>query len=220
MGDLTKLLRSGLILPLDERTKYIRALQNLKDIDPKLQVYAIAGLKDGTTTLDDLESILSGEHYNKWRSSIKEGLDVAIQNNLDGSPITANSKVAVRSDEARRELDEILDHIPIANDLAIDVRPSEVMYFKRNGEAFTYGRIPDAASNDRIMKVVQQFENNLPRKDREFLIDAINDTIEEMENRERHFGTIDKFVDALNTQLDDEERVRAVVMIARKISYK
>ena len=201
---LHHILRQGLISPPEKRAEFRRELDLLPQSEERN--YVEASLKDPQATLDDIDQIESGEHYQNWlRHGVKldESLEISA---LDGPQNSANLKLV----QSNRELVDSLmsrEGIDIDEDLRLNVDPVKMMAFARNGEQF-YGSIPDQASQKRIQKALELFRLKTSKRTQDKILRAILDAADDILGEEKEFVGADIFIKSVNEKLDSDERLR------------
>ena len=203
-------LQNILEVALAENTEDSRkqALVELRNIAPSQDKnYVEVALKDSTTSLHNLDDIISGRHYEVWKhNNIK-------QESFEKAQLTANRNIVANTDKVFNEI-ESPNKISIDKYGDIDVNPEKVLEFGRNGEQF-YGRIPDNISQDKIQKALEYFNTRLSLKDRKVMLENVIDSIDDIFNKEKKKISLKKYVKAINEQLNDEEKVRLLSLIVK-----
>lgn len=203
---LKMILRNGLVEEPDMRNPFLDVLrESFPDSEDRNRVEM--GLKDPSTTLDDLDAIESGDHAQYYRKhNIKEGINPKEISALDGPQNSSNLKM-VQSNQSLAEHLITNDGILIDEDLTLKIDPTRMMAFARNGESY-FGQIPTNKSQSRIQNALLVFKSKTSKRTQDKILNAILNAADDIIGKEKELISMEDFVNAFNGALDDDEKVR------------
>lgn len=198
-----KLLRKGLMTNNQSiRNTIIRDLQ--KEENTQERNYAVAGLKDKNTSLDDLIVIESGDHYKNWIThNIKEEVNVML---LKEENILNNF-----TEDSEGSSIPIIDSFGKHNDLKLNVNLEKILNTEIGDR--TYGSLSMPKSNDKIMQCLKIFDDQLSLTDKNDIIDSLILQTESIKKKREKKASKKTFVDAVNQQLSDDERKDFIALL-------
>lgn len=190
---MQKILRKGLLTT--NQNKRNSMIQELRNNFPLSQdrYYVETALKDFSTTIDDFEDVINGEHYQKYMGTNVKSIN---ENFL-------NPEVAKMTEDKIAKI-KISDTYGEYNNLEINNVDIDKLAFPKTGNAH-YGGIDDGKSNKKIMKALAAF-NLLTERDKKDIKESIQIMIETAKRNKDKQPDKKAFIDAINEQLDDTER--------------
>ncbi len=192
--EVKDILRQGLLGTHEARKDALHELQtNFRPSDSR---YAVAGLKDYSTTIDDLYRIETGNHYKEWiQHNIKEEQKLLLE---DGNLLNQ-----LRNTEAKENSIPIKDSFGTNEELKINVDLKDILAIEIGDRK--YGSLANGKSNDKLMKCLSVF-NELSEVDKEDIVESILLEMEKINKKEQKKPSKKTFVNAVNEQLSDAER--------------
>lgn len=209
--EIVNIITQALQDDVQNRQQYIRQLADL--IPSRDTAYAQAALKDVSLDSNDIGDIISGEHYKKWMENNVKKIE---EQQLTMQQTTSNMESVHTARNEMQTLSEFDNgDINVGDKLHIEVDPARLLVYALNGEMFLFNT-PSNDTNSKVMKWFDAFSSKLSKKDQQKVFDGINEAVQGIINKEKGNISLEKFINGLNKNLSEEERLRLLALLYKK----
>jgi len=220
---LKNMLRFG--LPT-KRTKEI-VLEELRENVPlsRQRTMVEVALKDPSTSYDDVEEVISGEHYKRYleenvklqtaASSVLQEFSGDLRDFFGDTEGNEPKKEIENEEDSASKKIPIVDTTGFEEKCFIDVDMSDVLEYRRTGDHFDGDVNSDLPSSKRAISALNALDK-MSKVDQDDFFRSINNAFDAAVQHKRHLVSKNNFVEELNRQLSYEERVRFITLVLKR----
>lgn len=211
--DYQKILRTG----LQSVEKKKLALNYIRESLPMSQerIMVEAAFKDPNVTYDDIDDILSGAHYEKYLKENVKREEHAKSILMESSELDDFIAKTDNFDEESDGKIPIIDSSGFEEKCYLNVDMAHVLEYKKRGDYFGGDPEDNLLGSKKFISAFDAMKNMSP-SDQEDFMKSINHAYDAQTESKNKFITKDKYVDELNRQLSDEERIRFVNLVLKR----